>query len=127
MRQSSATWASKSSTTALPADEERREPARSPRTQDLQDADAIGAYFQQIGTVRLLNAEEEVALAKQIAAGKRAARALEQPCTEIQRREELEAQRAAGEAARQHMGEANLPLLAALASPYHARGLDLEH
>jgi len=126
MRQSSATWVSKSSAGVLPADEERRESARSPRTPDLQDADAIGAYFQQIGTVRLLNAEEEVALAKQIAAGKRAARLLEQPCTEVHRREELESQRAAGEAARQHMVEANLRLVAAIASRYQGRGLDLE-
>src|SRR5437763_3210200 len=124
MRQSSATWASKSSTTVLPADEERREPSRSSRTQDLQDADAIGAYFQQIGTVRLLNAEEEVALAKRIAAGKRAATLLTEPCMEAEERASLQAERAEGERARQRMVEANLRLVAAIAARYQGRGLD---
>src|SRR5262245_42391407 len=112
MRQSSATWASKSSAGVLPADEERGEPARGSPSPDLQAAAGNGAYFQQIGTGRLRDAEEEAARANQSAAGKRAARALEQPCTEVHRREELEAQRAAGEAARQHMVEANLRLVA---------------
>src|SRR5436190_10863345 len=118
MRQSSATWASKSSTTVLPADEERRAPARSPRTQDLEDADAIGAYFQQIGTVRLLNAEEEVILAKSIAAGKQAVTQLAQPVADAEEHASLLAEQAEGEQARQRMVEANLRLVAAIAARY---------
>jgi RNA polymerase primary sigma factor len=104
----------------------RRNGHHSPRTQDLEDADAIGAYFQQIGAVRLLNAEEEVALAERIAAGKRAAAVLAQPCVEVEERTALEAQQAEGEQARQHMVEANLRLVAAIAARYQGRGLDLE-
>ncbi len=106
--------------------DQRRSGHHSPRAQDLEDADAIGAYFQQIGTVRLLNAEEEVALAQGIAAGKRAATLLAQPCVDAQERLALEAQQAEGERARQRMVEANLRLVAAIAARYQGRGLDLE-
>ena len=97
-----------------------------PRTQDLEDADAIGAYFQQIGTVRLLSAEEEVTLAEQIAAGKRAAARLDEAALNTALRAELEAEASAGQAARQRMVEANLRLVAAIAARYQGRGLDLE-
>jgi RNA polymerase primary sigma factor len=114
----------------LPLDEEDEAAPRwrrqASRDEDLEDADAIGAYFQQIGTVRLLTAEEEIALAERIAAGKRAARLLEQPGLDPARRQELEAERAAGEQARQRMVEANLRLVAAIAARYQGRGLDLE-
>ncbi len=105
---------------------ERRSGRGSARAQDLEDADAIGAYFQQIGTVRLLNAEEEVALAKRIAAGKRAATLLAQPGTDSADRGSLLAEKAEGEQARQRMVEANLRLVAAIAARYQGRGLDLE-
>ena len=107
------------------ASDERRN-GHQARTQELEDADAIGAYFQQIGTVRLLNAEEEVALAEQIAAGKRAAARLVESAVDSGLRRELEGQRAAGQAARQRMVEANLRLVAAIAARYQGRGLDLE-
>src|SRR5215207_6495621 len=90
-----------------PAASDERRNGHQARTQELEDADAIGAYFQQIGTVRLLNAEEEVALAEQIAAGKRAAARLVEAAVDTGLRRELEGQRAAGQAARQRMVEAN--------------------
>ncbi|HZU06956.1 MAG TPA: sigma-70 family RNA polymerase sigma factor [Chloroflexota bacterium] len=130
MRQSTASWATEPLASDLPLDEEDEAAPRwrrqASRDEELEDADAIGAYFQQIGTVRLLTAEEEIALAERIAAGKRAARLLEQPGLDPARRQELEAERAAGEQARQRMVEANLRLVAAIAARYQGRGLDLE-
>ena len=86
----------------------------------------MGAYFQQIGAVKLLNAAEEIALAERIAVGKRAARQVEQPCTDVEVRDGLLCQIASGEDARQRMVEANLRLVAAIAARYQGRGLDLE-
>jgi RNA polymerase primary sigma factor len=126
MRQSIATWATEPTASELPREAPRRSERPTPRTQDLETADAVGAYFQQIGAVRLLNAEDEVSLAERIAAGKRAAKQLEQPCTDVAVRDELWQQVAAGESARQRMVEANLRLVAAIAARYQGRGLDLE-
>jgi RNA polymerase primary sigma factor len=109
-----------------PAAGELRQPAARQRTQDLADADAIGAYFQQIGAVRLLSADDEVRLAKQIAAGKKAAKRLAEGVADPEERRSLEAEVAAGEQARQRMVEANLRLVAAIAARYQGRGLDLE-
>jgi RNA polymerase primary sigma factor len=94
-----------------PAAGELRQPAARQRTQDLADADAIGAYFQQIGAVRLLSADDEVRLAKQIAAGKKAAKRLAEGVADPEE---------------QRMVEANLRLVAAIAARYQGRGLDLE-
>ena len=126
MRQSTAARAPHPTAASEPSEDRRQAWRQAPRPQELEDADAIGAYFQQIGTVRLLNAEEEVALAERIAAGRRAARLLEQPCHDADARRELEAECAAGEQARQRMVEANLRLVAAIAARYQGRGLDLE-
>src|SRR5579885_1411686 len=126
MRQSIAPWATEPTASELPPQAPRRSERPSPRTQDLENADAVGAYFQQIGAVRLLSAAEEVELAERIAAGKRAARQLEQACADEDVRAELLAEKAEGEQARQRMVEANLRLVAAIAARYQGRGLDLE-
>jgi RNA polymerase primary sigma factor len=126
MRQSVAPWATEPTASELPAETPKRPERHSPRTQDLETADAVGAYFQQIGAVKLLNAADEIALAERIAAGKRAARQLEQPCTDVDVRDGLLCQIASGEDARQRMVEANLRLVAAIAARYQGRGLDLE-
>lgn len=96
------------------------------RTQDLADADVVGAYFQQIGTVRLLSADDEVRLAEQIVAGQQAAARLADDDADPGERQELEAECAAGAQARQRMIEANLRLVAAIAARYQGRGLELE-
>src|SRR5918912_3597251 len=115
MRQSIAPWATEPTASELPPQAPRRSERHSPRSQqDLESADAVGAYFQQIGAVRLLTAQEEVELAERIAAGKRAARQLEQACTDVGVRDELLGQVRAGESARRRMVESNLRLVAAI-------------
>src|SRR5260370_12477698 len=123
MRRSVAPWATEPTASDLPAETPRRPEGHTPRTQDLETADAVGAYFQQIGAVKLLNAAEEIALAERIAMGKRAARQLEQPCTDVDIRGGLLCQIASGEDARQRLGEANLRLRAAIAALYPRPGL----
>ncbi|MBX5491952.1 MAG: sigma-70 family RNA polymerase sigma factor [Chloroflexi bacterium] len=125
MRQSAAVKARGPFVLDRPDDAELRRPPQQ-RAQDLAEADAIGAYFQQIGAVRLLSADDEVRLAKQIAAGKKAAKRLAEGVDDPDERVSLEAEVAAGEQARQRMVEANLRLVAAIASRYQGRGLDLE-
>src|SRR3954471_918368 len=126
MSQGTAAWAMEPPASELPSAPPRRPERHSARGQDLENADAVGAYFQQIGTVRLLTAAEGILLAERIAAGKQAGRQLEKSCEGVERRSELLAEVAAGEQPRQRMVEANLRLVAAIAARYQGRGLDLE-
>ena len=91
-------------------------------------ADSVRAYLKQIGKVALLNAEEEVELAKRIEAGLYATQLM----TEMaERGEKLPAAQRRdmawicrdGERAKNHLLEANLRLVVSLAKRYTGRGM----
>ncbi|WP_275415677.1 sigma-70 factor domain-containing protein, partial [Virgisporangium aliadipatigenens] len=91
-------------------------------------ADSVRAYLKQIGKVPLLNAEQEVELAKRIEAGLYAAerlRAAEEAGEQIQNpmRRDLEWIGRDGERAKNHLLEANLRLVVSLAKRYTGRGM----
>ncbi|GII20503.1 RNA polymerase sigma factor [Planosporangium mesophilum] len=91
-------------------------------------ADSVRAYLKQIGKVPLLNAEQEVDLAKRIEAGLYAAerlRAAEENGEDLgttMRRDLLWISRD-GERAKNHLLEANLRLVVSLAKRYTGRGM----
>ncbi|GHJ49648.1 hypothetical protein Cs7R123_69900 [Catellatospora sp. TT07R-123] len=91
-------------------------------------ADSVRAYLKQIGKVPLLNAEQEVELAKRIEAGLYAAERLRQAeeeelqLTRDMQRDLLWVSRD-GERAKNHLLEANLRLVVSLAKRYTGRGM----
>ncbi|MDT4922427.1 MAG: polymerase primary sigma factor [Pseudonocardiales bacterium] len=91
-------------------------------------ADSVRAYLKQIGKVALLNAEEEVDLAKRIEAGLYAAERLRQ-ADEASEKLTLQVRRDLrwivrdGERAKNHLLEANLRLVVSLAKRYTGRGM----
>jgi RNA polymerase primary sigma factor len=91
-------------------------------------ADSVRAYLKQIGKVALLNAEEEVDLAKRIEAGLYAAERLRQAEDAgeklvLQMRRDLRWIVRDGERAKNHLLEANLRLVVSLAKRYTGRGM----
>jgi RNA polymerase primary sigma factor len=91
-------------------------------------ADSVRAYLKQIGKVALLNAEEEVDLAKRIEAGLYAAERLRQADEAneklvLQMRRDLRWIVRDGERAKNHLLEANLRLVVSLAKRYTGRGM----
>jgi RNA polymerase primary sigma factor len=91
-------------------------------------ADSVRAYLKQIGKVALLNAEEEVDLAKRIEAGLYAAERIRQAeeTSEklvLQMRRDLRWIARDGERAKNHLLEANLRLVVSLAKRYTGRGM----
>jgi len=91
-------------------------------------ADSVRAYLKQIGKVALLNAEEEVDLAKRIEAGLYAAERLRQAeeageKLAMQPRRDLRWIVRDGERAKNHLLEANLRLVVSLAKRYTGRGM----
>ncbi|MGH3662499.1 MAG: RNA polymerase sigma factor [Micromonosporaceae bacterium] len=91
-------------------------------------ADSVRAYLKQIGKVPLLNAEQEVELAKRIEAGLYATERLriaeenEEKLPTQGRRDLLWVTRD-GERAKNHLLEANLRLVVSLAKRYTGRGM----
>ncbi|SDF03889.1 RNA polymerase primary sigma factor [Blastococcus aurantiacus] len=91
-------------------------------------ADSVRAYLKQIGKVALLNAEEEVDLAKRIEAGLYGSERLRQVEEEgiklsPQMRRDLNWIVRDGERAKNHLLEANLRLVVSLAKRYTGRGM----
>jgi RNA polymerase primary sigma factor len=91
-------------------------------------ADSVRAYLKQIGKVALLNAEEEVDLAKRIEAGLYASERLRQvedtgQKLSPQMRRDLNWIVRDGERAKNHLLEANLRLVVSLAKRYTGRGM----
>ncbi|HEX8344261.1 MAG TPA: RNA polymerase sigma factor [Actinoplanes sp.] len=91
-------------------------------------ADSVRAYLKQIGKVPLLNAEQEVELAKRIEAGLYAAerlRAAEDGEEKLDRTFERDLRWIGrdGERAKNHLLEANLRLVVSLAKRYTGRGM----
>jgi RNA polymerase primary sigma factor len=90
--------------------------------------DSVRAYLKQIGKVALLNAEQEVALAKRIEAGLYAAERLRraEDVTDLlspQLRRDLQWIVRDGQRARNHLLEANLRLVVSMAKRYTGRGM----
>ena len=87
-------------------------------------ADPVKDYLKQIGKVALLNAEQEVELAKRIEAGLFADEKLAgNPKMEPKLRRELEWIASDGRRAKNHLLEANLRLVVSLAKRYTGRGM----
>jgi RNA polymerase primary sigma factor len=88
-------------------------------------ADPVKDYLKQIGKVPLLNAEQEVELAKRIEAGLFAEEKLAQHSRSMQdgERNELEWIAEDGRRAKNHLLEANLRLVVSLAKHYTGRGM----
>ncbi len=91
-------------------------------------ADLVRAYLKEIGKVALLNAEQEVELAKRIEAGLFAAEKLKQADTDGLKidkklRPDLVALANDGKRAKDHLLEANLRLVVSVAKKYTGRGM----
>jgi len=111
-------------------DEEESEALRQARkdAELTASADSVRAYLKQIGKVALLNAEEEVELAKRIEAGLYAAERARQSVgtsekVSRQLRRDLQWIIRDGERAKNHLLEANLRLVVSLAKRYTGRGM----
>src|SRR3954447_25517600 len=111
-------------------DEEESEALRQARkdAELTASADSVRAYLKQIGKVALLNAEEEVELAKRIEAGlyaserlRKVAEAQQELATQMRR--DLRWIVRDGERAKSHLLEANLRLVVSLAKRYTGRGM----
>jgi RNA polymerase primary sigma factor len=111
-------------------DEEESEALRQARkdAELTASADSVRAYLKQIGKVALLNAEEEVELAKRIEAGLYATQLMAEIA---ERGEKLPAAQRRdmawicrdGDRAKNHLLEANLRLVVSLAKRYTGRGM----
>jgi RNA polymerase primary sigma factor len=111
-------------------DEEESEALRQARkdAELTASADSVRAYLKQIGKVALLNAEEEVELAKRIEAGLYATQLMAEL---VDKGEKLPAAQRRdmswicrdGERAKNHLLEANLRLVVSLAKRYTGRGM----
>ncbi|GAA3960422.1 RNA polymerase sigma factor [Gordonia caeni] len=91
-------------------------------------ADSVRAYLKQIGKVALLNAEEEVELAKRIEAGLFATEKLRRVMEAgeklpVAQRRDLNWISRDGNRAKNHLLEANLRLVVSLAKRYTGRGM----
>ena len=87
-------------------------------------ADPVKDYLKQIGKVPLLNAEQEVELAKRIEAGLFAEEKLaDDPMLPVEARGDLEWIAEDGRRAKNHLLEANLRLVVSLAKRYTGRGM----
>ncbi len=88
-------------------------------------ADPVKDYLKQIGKVSLLNAEQEVDLARRIEAGLYAEFKLKNQADEMTSRERRELHFLAqdGQQAKNHLLEANLRLVVSLAKRYTGRGM----
>ncbi|GAB36265.1 sigma-70 family RNA polymerase sigma factor [Gordonia otitidis] len=119
-RSTSSTVATDDATPARPAMTEQDLDAQSPA------ADLVRVYLNGIGRTALLNAEQEVELAKQIEAGLYAKHVLEnrKRLTAAKKRDLAIVVRE-GEIARAHLLEANLRLVVSLAKRYTGRGMPL--
>lgn len=111
-------------------DEEESEALRQARkdAELTASADSVRAYLKQIGKVALLNAEEEVELAKRIEAGLYAAEKMRE-FTEAGEKPPVAIRRdynwiiRDGNRAKNHLLEANLRLVVSLAKRYTGRGM----
>ncbi len=88
---------------------------------DVPSDDSVGLYLKEMACVPLLNLEEEIAIAKRIAAGNAASEAL--ASAEGEERERLAAIVEEGRLARDHIIRANTRLVVSIAKRYMGRGV----
>ncbi|MBW0106823.1 RNA polymerase sigma factor [Pseudonocardia sp. KRD-291] len=129
-RQAPTTRSSQQKSADFVWDEEESEALRQARkdAELTASADSVRAYLKQIGKVALLNAEEEVELAKRIEAGLYGAERLRRAFdsgekVSPQMRRDLRWIVRDGERAKNHLLEANLRLVVSLAKRYTGRGM----
>ena len=119
------------SAAAASADDDDEEPEKAPAKVEAEQgvsADLVRAYLKEIGKVALLNAEQEVELAKRIEAGLFAAEKIRQAdAGEIKIdkrvRADLSILALDGKRAKDHLLEANLRLVVSVAKKYTGRGM----
>jgi RNA polymerase primary sigma factor len=99
-------------------------PSQLPRV-DEPAASPAGLYLRDISAVTLLTADEEIELAQQIEAGKKARRVLKHPSLPESEQTALEHTVTQGEKARHTLTEANLRLVVSVARKYLNRGVPL--
>ncbi|CCQ16693.1 RNA polymerase sigma factor [Rhodococcus sp. AW25M09] len=111
-------------------DEEESEALRQARkdAELTASADSVRAYLKQIGKVALLNAEEEVELAKRIEAGLFAVEKMRESADKgeklpVAQRRDMTWICRDGNRAKNHLLEANLRLVVSLAKRYTGRGM----
>jgi RNA polymerase primary sigma factor len=105
-------------------EEEEPGPAEVEIDLDLIDIDdSISLYLKEIGRVPLLNAEEEVSLAKRMERGREARQRLTLGGDEGSDRERLLANVKDGQAAQEHLIKANSRLVVSVAKKYVGRGV----
>ncbi|MGZ3443714.1 MAG: RNA polymerase sigma factor, partial [Polyangia bacterium] len=111
-------------------DEEESEALRQARkdAELTASADSVRAYLKQIGKVALLNAEEEVELAKRIEAGLYATQLMAELADKGEKLPAAQRRDMAwicrdGDRAKNHLLEANLRLVVSLAKRYTGRGM----
>jgi RNA polymerase primary sigma factor len=111
-------------------DEEESEALRQARkdAELTASADSVRAYLKQIGKVALLNAEEEVELAKRIEAGLYATQLMSEMADKGEKLPAAQRRDMAwicrdGDRAKNHLLEANLRLVVSLAKRYTGRGM----
>ena len=111
-------------------DEEESEALRQARkdAELTASADSVRAYLKQIGKVALLNAEEEVELAKRIEAGLYATQLMGEMADKGEKLPAAQRRDMAwicrdGDRAKNHLLEANLRLVVSLAKRYTGRGM----
>jgi RNA polymerase primary sigma factor len=85
--------------------------------------DTVGLYLKEVGRVPLLNAEEEVKLAKRIERGRLAREELARATVNENRKRELRLSIEDGWAAREHLITANSRLVISVAKKYMGRGV----
>ena len=100
------------------------EPAVSAADQALLD-DPVRMYLREIGRVALLDATEEVRLARLIIVGQEARKRLREGTLDAKERHGLQAQAHQGELAQRRLAEANLRLVVSVAKRYAGRGMSL--
>ena len=125
---SRSTLARSTTTTGFADDATRTRPAMTEQDLDAQSpaADLVRVYLNGIGRTALLNAEQEVELAKQIEAGLYAKHVLAtKKRLSAAKKRDLAIVVREGEAARAHLLEANLRLVVSLAKRYTGRGMPL--
>ena len=88
-------------------------------------SDPVRMYLREIGRVALLNAEEEVDLAKRVEAGLAATRLLSVDGPPLARAVELRRVERGGQLAKRRLVESNLRLVVSIAKRYVGRGLVL--
>jgi len=102
--------------------EEEAEPPASLVEQEIV-SDPVRMYLREIGRVPLLQAEEELELARMIQEGQDAQRRLEHEDLDPQERSTLEQKVRRGQLAQRRLAEANLRLVVSVAKRYIGRGM----